>query len=114
MPGRYGQDELLEVDAEGRCVITDHGHFVLFNVYAPALSSADRMEERFAFKLKLFEVSSCSARSGNRGVLADANVTCGSTSHALHAQHGMAWLTRNVTAQHVKSLWHISSRLSYL
>lgn len=54
---RFGHDELLEMDAEGRCVITDHGEFVLFNVYAPAIANAERAEERFAFKLKLFEVS---------------------------------------------------------
>ena len=39
-------------------MITDHGAFVLFNVYAPALSSAEKMEERFAFKLRVFEVCS--------------------------------------------------------
>ncbi len=29
------KEELQLLDAEGRCVITDHGSFILFNVYAP-------------------------------------------------------------------------------
>lgn len=53
----YDAEELLALDVEGRCVVTDHGQFVLFNVYAPALSSAERVKERFAFKLDLFKVS---------------------------------------------------------
>lgn len=23
----FGQDELLKIDSEGRCIVTDHGHF---------------------------------------------------------------------------------------
>ncbi|KAK9791349.1 hypothetical protein WJX73_004407 [Symbiochloris irregularis] len=52
----YDAEQLLTLDVEGRCVVTDHGQFVLFNLYAPALSSAERMEERFAYKLDLFKV----------------------------------------------------------
>jgi len=37
-----------ELDAEGRCLMTDHDAFVLFNVYAPNTSSP----ERFLFKLR--------------------------------------------------------------
>lgn len=38
-----------ELDSEGRCVVTDHGSFVLFNVYFPnAALDSPRME----FKLK--------------------------------------------------------------
>lgn len=28
----FTRDELLKVDGEGRCIITDHGHFGEFNV----------------------------------------------------------------------------------
>lgn len=31
----YEQADLRELDKEGRCVVTDHGDFVLFNVYFP-------------------------------------------------------------------------------
>ena len=34
------------MDAEGRCVATDHGAFVLFNVYVPV----GRDEDRLVFK----------------------------------------------------------------
>lgn len=45
-----------ELDSEGRVVMTDHGAFVLINVYGPAISSEERLEDRFAFKLQLYEV----------------------------------------------------------
>jgi AP endonuclease 2 len=32
------------LDSEGRCVMTDHGAFVLFNVYVPALSCEEQLE----------------------------------------------------------------------
>jgi AP endonuclease-2 len=38
---------MVELDSEGRCVITDHGHFVLFNVYCPNISSDDPKRLRF-------------------------------------------------------------------
>lgn len=50
----FCRDELLQVDSEGRCVITDHGHFVLFNVYGPR-AVADDME-RGQFKLTFFKI----------------------------------------------------------
>jgi AP endonuclease-2 len=27
LEGEFSKDELLKVDSEGRCVMTDHGHF---------------------------------------------------------------------------------------
>lgn len=33
-------DRLGAVDSEGRVLVTDHGHFVLFNVYAPCIRCA--------------------------------------------------------------------------
>ncbi|XP_020277034.1 DNA-(apurinic or apyrimidinic site) lyase 2 isoform X2 [Asparagus officinalis] len=47
-------EDLLKVDSEGRCVITDHGHFVLFNLYGPRAQEEDR--ERIQFKLLFFKV----------------------------------------------------------
>ncbi|RLN13849.1 hypothetical protein BBJ28_00023659 [Nothophytophthora sp. Chile5] len=40
---------LSELEAEGRCVITDHQAFVLINTYCPALASADRLEYKLQF-----------------------------------------------------------------
>lgn len=45
-----------EMDSEGRVVMTDHGAFILVNVYGPAISSEERLEDRFAFKLQLYQV----------------------------------------------------------
>ena len=50
-------DQLRALDSEGRCVMTDHGDFVLFNVYFPAVRSKDKFEfqldqERYIFKLR--------------------------------------------------------------
>ena len=35
------EEELQLLDSEGRCVITDHGDFVLFNIYAPNAYSSN-------------------------------------------------------------------------
>lgn len=43
--------EKLEIDQEGRVVITDHGEFVLINTYVPATFHAD--DPRMAYKLRL-------------------------------------------------------------
>ncbi|KAL2907098.1 DNA-(apurinic or apyrimidinic site) lyase 2 [Bienertia sinuspersici] len=49
----FPKDELLKIDGEGRCVITDHGHFVLFNVYGPRADPEDA--ERIQFKANFFK-----------------------------------------------------------
>ncbi|PHT83129.1 DNA-(apurinic or apyrimidinic site) lyase 2 [Capsicum annuum] len=50
----FSRDELLKVDSEGRCLITDHGHFVLFNIYGPRAVQDD--PERIQFKLTFFRM----------------------------------------------------------
>ncbi|CAM8982053.1 unnamed protein product [Rhodiola kirilowii] len=50
----FSQDELLKVDSEGRCVVTDHGHFVLFNLYGPRAGCDDT--ERIQFKMTFYKV----------------------------------------------------------
>ncbi len=48
----FGDDDntksLLDMDSQGRCLISDHIAFVLFNVYFPA--SNDEIEGRTEFK----------------------------------------------------------------
>ncbi|KAJ4962717.1 hypothetical protein NE237_022656 [Protea cynaroides] len=46
--------DLLKVDSEGRCIITDHGHFVLFNLYGPRAQCDDA--ERLQFKSTFFKI----------------------------------------------------------
>lgn len=50
----FSRDELLKVDSEGRCLITDHGHFVLFNIYGPRAVQDD--SDRVQFKLTFFKM----------------------------------------------------------
>ena len=51
---RLDRAHLEQIDNQGRCMITDHGAFVLFNVYGPAVTNEEA--ERFAMKLTLYEV----------------------------------------------------------
>ncbi|PWA51089.1 endonuclease/exonuclease/phosphatase family protein [Artemisia annua] len=50
----FDRDELLKIDSEGRCIITDHGHFVLFNIYGPRAAHDDA--ERIEFKLTFYKI----------------------------------------------------------
>ncbi|KAL5063683.1 hypothetical protein RYX36_025420 [Vicia faba] len=50
----FSKDELFSVDSEGRCVVTDHGHFVLFNIYGPRAGSDDT--ERIQFKQMFYRI----------------------------------------------------------
>lgn len=50
----FSRDDLLKVDSEGRCIITDHGHFVLFNIYGPRAGCDDT--ERIQFKMTFFKI----------------------------------------------------------
>lgn len=52
--GEFSADELLKIDGEGRCIITDHEHFVLFNVYGPRAEANDT--QRIQFKLNFFNI----------------------------------------------------------
>lgn len=46
----YDQDELLKVDGEGRCIITDHGHFG---------TAAFSLVEIFNFSMDNFVIKKC-------------------------------------------------------
>ncbi|GMH41645.1 hypothetical protein BSKO_09555 [Bryopsis sp. KO-2023] len=48
-------EEIAELDSEGRFLATDHGEFVLINVYAPAITSEEKVEERMDFKLRWYK-----------------------------------------------------------
>ncbi|KAK4585301.1 hypothetical protein RGQ29_022817 [Quercus rubra] len=50
----FAKDDLLKVDNEGRCVVTDHGHFVLFNLYGPRAECDDA--QRIQFKLTFYKI----------------------------------------------------------
>ncbi|CAE6156592.1 unnamed protein product [Arabidopsis arenosa] len=73
----YEKEELLRIDQEGRCVITDHGHFVVFNVYGPraVADDADRIEFKHRFYDILERRWECLLRQGRRVfVVGDLNI----------------------------------------
>uniref|UniRef100_A0ACD5Y2S4 Uncharacterized protein n=1 Tax=Avena sativa TaxID=4498 RepID=A0ACD5Y2S4_AVESA len=79
--GEITREELLRLDNEGRCIITDHGHFVLFNLYGPAIGEDD--EERVRFKLLFYKILQkrweCLLALGKRVfVVGDLNIAPGS------------------------------------
>lgn len=49
-------DQLSALDGEGRVVLTDHGAFVLLNLYAPCISGEAKGKERMVYKMAFFEV----------------------------------------------------------
>ncbi|WIA12049.1 hypothetical protein OEZ85_012128 [Tetradesmus obliquus] len=49
-------EQLAALDREGRALITDHGPFLLVNLYGPAITSEERVEERMAFKMLFYKV----------------------------------------------------------
>ncbi|XP_002964512.2 DNA-(apurinic or apyrimidinic site) lyase 2 [Selaginella moellendorffii] len=57
----FTRQELLDLDNEGRCIVTDHGHFVLFNIYGPNVGCGDA--ERQDFKLNFYKVLQCRLES---------------------------------------------------
>eukprot|EP00873_Tetraselmis_striata_P013488 jgi/Tetstr1/433752/TSEL_022971.t2 len=56
-------EEAEELDREGRAIVTDHGAFVLINLYGPALSMEESLEERLKFKLRFYEALELRVRS---------------------------------------------------
>ncbi len=47
--GSTGTNETLDLNAQGRCVMTDHGKFVIFNVYVPASTSSNPTWHKMVF-----------------------------------------------------------------
>ena len=73
--------ELRDLDSEGRCVLTDHGAFLLFNVYVPNAG-----EERNEFKLRYLELLSlrvrqCQAEGREVVVVGDLNIAATRLDH---------------------------------
>ena len=110
------EDELYLLDLEGRCVITDHGEFVLFNIYAPnahptstisASCSPDNstpewnvsidtdindLSDRFVFKMKFnyllaYCVNKIQSQGRNVIVVGDLNVTSTRLDHCEPENH---------------------------
>lgn len=52
----FSIEELRNLDTEGRVIITDHSSFILFNIYAPAVTKEDpeQAKLRLAFKMRFY------------------------------------------------------------
>jgi len=81
----WSHSEKLEIDSEGRCVMTDHADFVLINTYCPAitidpLENKDKFDKRVKFKqryLRAIYLRVKALRRDNREVIlvGDLNVS---------------------------------------
>ena len=68
--------------------MSDHGAFVLVNVYGPAISTEDSAEERYAFKLQFYKVAllfatkspalACHAKLASQPVVTDCKASADS------------------------------------
>lgn len=86
--GAFDSEELpRRLDGEGRCVITDHGHFVLMNVYFPNDSGLERNEFRVAFYDAIWKRSLAFLGAGRSVILlGDINVTYHPRDHCDYAK----------------------------
>eukprot|EP00602_Paraphysomonas_sp_CaronLab_P000100 CAMPEP_0185029984 /NCGR_PEP_ID=MMETSP1103-20130426/16685_1 /TAXON_ID=36769 /ORGANISM="Paraphysomonas bandaiensis, Strain Caron Lab Isolate" /LENGTH=506 /DNA_ID=CAMNT_0027564943 /DNA_START=223 /DNA_END=1743 /DNA_ORIENTATION=+ len=80
----YTDAELGLLDCEGRCIITDHGEFVLLNIYAPNAYTDDT--DRFDFKMcyhHLLSMAVSKLQKLGRSVIVvgDLNVTAARIDH---------------------------------
>lgn len=66
-----------DLEAEGRCVITDHQAFVLINTYCPALASADRLEYKLQFHALLEDRVKALLEANKRVVVVVSYCACG-------------------------------------
>ncbi|CCI46976.1 unnamed protein product [Albugo candida] len=66
---------LLELESEGRTVITDHKAFILINVYCPAIRNEERLEYKIAFhELLTRRIEALREASKNVILVGDLNI----------------------------------------
>eukprot|EP00755_Sulcionema_specki_P033159 Sspe_Gene.100163::Locus_74888_Transcript_1_1_Confidence_1.000_Length_962::g.100163::m.100163 len=84
-----------ELDQEGRCLMTDHGAFVIFNVYVPNSGNTSRLPYKMRFLRCLDEAMKAQRRLGKHVVLVgDLNIA--SSAADVH------WTRRVVTVPKVQ------------
>ncbi|KXZ51325.1 hypothetical protein GPECTOR_13g812 [Gonium pectorale] len=104
-----GGEELLQLDGEGRVVVTDLGAVVVVNVYGPAITSEERAAERMGYKMRFYQALQLrldDLLAGGRRVVmcGDLNIApepadvCGATPRDFNAQReDRAWLSALMT-----------------
>ena len=68
-------DDGVDLDQEGRCIMTDHGKFVIFNVYVPNGQGGTRMPRKRAFLSALERAMNRQREAGKQVILCgDLNI----------------------------------------
>ncbi|KAK9867360.1 hypothetical protein WJX84_005602 [Apatococcus fuscideae] len=88
----FSKEELEVIDGEGRCLLTDHGDFVLGNIYAPAMTSEENAEDRFQYRMQFYKALVMRLEglraAGRRVVLVgDYNITYDPKDHCEPGPH---------------------------
>ncbi|CAE8701589.1 unnamed protein product, partial [Polarella glacialis] len=86
-----------ELDGEGRCLLTDHGAFVLFNVYVPNSSSGSRLHFKLRW-LNALRASMQKERAAGKAVIVAGDLNMKSRLQDVH------WSWRPVRASCLKSV----------
>eukprot|EP00041_Stephanoeca_diplocostata_P020577 m.463736 g.463736 ORF g.463736 m.463736 type:complete len:221 (-) comp21611_c0_seq24:2633-3295(-) len=83
--------EVPELDSEGRCLVTDHGSFVVFNVYVPNSGMGSR---RLPYKLKFLRrlrEKMSEVRRGGKQVFSPVVLSSPSTVHKRRRTESGDW-----------------------
>lgn len=103
--GDFGGQDL---DGQGRCVMTDHGDWVLFNVYVPCVSSVEKMREKMIF-LKALRAAMKRERDGSDSTSGGGGGTIKKGKHVIlvgdlnlkHCVKDVYWKNRVLNVDHV-------------
>lgn len=87
LKSNFSEPELLELDSEGRCIITDHFHFLLLNIYFPNDSGAERTDfrEKFYRAVQLKCLDLVREHGKSLIILGDVNVAYHPFDHCQYA-----------------------------
>lgn len=85
---KFTSSELSELDSEGRCIITDHFHFILLNIYFPNDSGPERSEfrEKFYEAVRLRCLDLIKEHKKSLIILGDINIAYHPFDHCEFAQ----------------------------
>lgn len=88
LKSKFTSSELAELDSEGRCIITDHFHFILLNIYFPNDSGPERTEfrEKFYEAVRLRCLDLIKEHKKSLIILGDINIAYHPFDHCEYAQ----------------------------
>ena len=100
LKSNFSSTELMELDSEGRCIITDHFHFILMNFYFPNDSGPERAEfrEKFYKAVHLRSLDLIREHEKSLIILGDINIAYHPLDHCEFAP-----LMKTITADEIES-----------